>query len=231
MCQWLPHTFADSVPAGDGPSRRLVSWLADALRTHTVLECGALRAAWEEDAGSSISEAHWRSALSDHLNIPRNSRFRLIQFYIVHRAYLTPARVYRYFARQDAACPRCSCVDVDLLHMLWSCPPLCCYWKAVVECLSECTTRRVPFTWEVCILGLFPRGKRHRAEVQYTDLGLITAKRLVTRSWKSSDPPSVQAWKCSFEVWVGAEGVALKREEVLRLRKFSLSAGWEELLL
>ncbi|KAJ1155340.1 hypothetical protein NDU88_008070 [Pleurodeles waltl] len=147
------------------------------------------------------------------------------------RAYLTPARVNRYFAHQDEACSCCSCVGVDFLHMLWSCPPLCCYWKVVVNCLSECTARRVPFTWEACILGLFPRGKWHRAAVRFTDLGLITAKRLVTRRWRSSDPPSVQAWKCSFEVWTGAEGVALKREEVLGLRKFPLSAGWEELML
>ncbi|KAJ1138104.1 hypothetical protein NDU88_004495 [Pleurodeles waltl] len=63
------------------------------------------------------------------------------------------------------------------------------------------------------------------------DLGLITAKRLVTRSWRSPDPLSVQAWGCSLEVWAGAEGAALRREEVLRLRQFPLSAGWEELML
>ncbi|KAJ1083683.1 hypothetical protein NDU88_003838 [Pleurodeles waltl] len=74
-------------------------------------------------------------------------------------------------------------------------------------------------------------GKRHRAEVRFTDLGLITAKRLATHRWKSSGPPSLQAWKCSFEVWAGAEGVVLKREEVLGLLTFPLSAGWEELLL
>ncbi|KAJ1142952.1 hypothetical protein NDU88_009264 [Pleurodeles waltl] len=103
--------------------------------------------------------------------------------------------------------------------------------NGVVDCLSECTTRRVPFTWEECVLELFPRGERHRAEVRFTDLGLIMAKRLVTRRWKSSGPPSGQAWKCSFEVWAGAEGVALKREDVLGLRKYLLSDSWEEMLL
>ncbi|KAJ1149846.1 hypothetical protein NDU88_002646 [Pleurodeles waltl] len=133
-----------------------------------------------------------------------------------------------YF-RQDAACPHCCAVGADLLHMLWSCPSLCSYWKAVVTCLSECTARRVPFTWEVCMLGLFPRGKEHRAAVRFTDLGLITAKRLVIRRWKSSDPPPMQAWRCSFEVWAMAEGAAL-REEVLGLHQFPLSASWEELM-
>ncbi|KAJ1180503.1 hypothetical protein NDU88_005724 [Pleurodeles waltl] len=114
--------------------------------------------------------------------------------------------------------------------MLWSCPSLCAYWTAVVACLSECTARRVPFTWEAYMLGLFPRGKEHRAALRFTDLGLITAKRLVTLRWKSYDPPSIQAWRCSFEVWAGAEGAALKREEVLGLRQFPLSASLEELM-
>ncbi|KAJ1135695.1 hypothetical protein NDU88_002130 [Pleurodeles waltl] len=61
-------------------------------------------------------------------------------------------------------------------------------------------------------------GERHRAAVRFTDLGLITAKRLITRKWKSTDPPAEQAWKYSFEVWAGAEGVALKREDALGLR-------------
>ncbi|KAJ1124424.1 hypothetical protein NDU88_002885 [Pleurodeles waltl] len=73
--------------------------------------------------------------------------------------------------------------------------------------------------------------KECRAEVRFTDLGLIVAKRLVTHRWKSPDPPSVQAWRRSLEVWAGAEGIALVREEVLGLRQFPLSANWEGLLL
>ncbi|KAJ1129148.1 hypothetical protein NDU88_007519 [Pleurodeles waltl] len=61
--------------------------------------------------------------------------------------------------------------------------------------------------------------------------------------WKTNDWYSIMAQglevyfsqvvRSSFleEVWAGAEGVALKRKEVLKLRKFPLSAGWEELML
>ncbi|KAJ1120369.1 hypothetical protein NDU88_008539 [Pleurodeles waltl] len=104
-------------------------------------------------------------------------------------------------------------------------------WREVVDNLSNYTACRIPFTWEASILGLFPRSKRHRAEVRFTDLGLIVARRLVTRRWKSSDPPPVQAWKRSLEVWAGAEEVALKREEVLGLRQFPLSISWEEMMI
>ncbi|KAJ1096338.1 hypothetical protein NDU88_001481 [Pleurodeles waltl] len=100
-----------------------------------------------------------------------------------------------YFARQDAACPRCSSVDADLLYMIWSWGSLHRFWKAVVDCLSECTARRVPFNWKVCVLGLFPR----------------------------VDPPAEQAWKQSFGVWAAAEGVALRQEDALGLRQHPLS--------
>ncbi|KAJ1162460.1 hypothetical protein NDU88_002928 [Pleurodeles waltl] len=73
---------------------------------------------------------------------------------------------------------------------------------------------------------------RNRAAARFLDLGLITAKRLITRRWKSSDPPVERAWKSSFEVWAGAEGVALAREDALGLRKYPLplSVSWEAML-
>ncbi|KAJ1123080.1 hypothetical protein NDU88_001553 [Pleurodeles waltl] len=105
------------------------------------------------------------------------------------------------------------------------------FWGAVVGCLSECVSRPVQFIWESCILGLFPRDARNRAAARFLDLGLITAKRLITRRWKSSDPPFERAWKSSFEVWAGAEGVALAREDALGLRKYPLSISWEAMLV
>ncbi|KAJ1169437.1 hypothetical protein NDU88_001330 [Pleurodeles waltl] len=99
-----------------------------------------------------------------------------------------------------------------------------------VGCLSECVSRPVRFTWESCILGLFPRNTRNGAAARFLDLGLLPAKRLISRWWKSSDPPVVRAWKSSFEVWAGAEGVALVREDALGLRKYPLSISWEVML-
>ncbi|KAJ1202399.1 hypothetical protein NDU88_006199 [Pleurodeles waltl] len=197
---------------------------------HTALECNAQHAAWDRDATTSVTDVQWKSALSGLINIPRNSRFRLIQFYIIHRAYLTPARVNRYFARQDAAYPRCSYMDADMIHMLLSCTSLCCFLRVVVGCLSECTSSAVPFTWEACLLGLFPRDERHRAAARFTDLGLITAKRLITRRWKSADPPAEQARIYSFGVWAGVGGVTLKREDAMGMCKYPLSDSWEEIL-
>ncbi|KAJ1124772.1 hypothetical protein NDU88_003221 [Pleurodeles waltl] len=74
------------------------------------------------------------------------------------------------------------------------------------------------------------------AEIQASIRELASAKRLITRRWKSADPPAEQAWKQSFGVWAAAEGVALRREDTLGLRQYPLSvrlggtrflpAGW-----
>ncbi|KAJ1127702.1 hypothetical protein NDU88_006095 [Pleurodeles waltl] len=117
-----------------------------------------------------------------------------------------------------------------MIHMLWSCPSLSRFWGAVVGCLSECASRPVPFTWVTRILSLFPRDARNRAAARFLDLGLITGKRLITHRWKSSDPPVERAWKSSFEVWAGAEGVVLVRENALGLRKYLSSVSWEAML-
>ncbi|KAJ1161546.1 hypothetical protein NDU88_002030 [Pleurodeles waltl] len=123
-----------------GQGRHLIRWFTEALRLHTALECDSLRAAWDGDTTTPFTDTQWKSALSGHVNIPRNSRFRLLQFYIIHRAYLTPARINRYFARCDTTCPRCSRNDTGMIQMLRSCPVLSCFWGAVVGCLSECVS-------------------------------------------------------------------------------------------
>ncbi|KAJ1170988.1 hypothetical protein NDU88_002859 [Pleurodeles waltl] len=96
--------------------------------------------------------------------------------------------------------------------------------------MSALGSRDLPPTWEVCVLGLFPRGAHHRATTRFLDLGFVTAKRLITRSWKSAEAPSVLAWKRSFTTWWGAEGVALRSEDALGLRKYPLSDSWDVML-
>ncbi|KAJ1156109.1 hypothetical protein NDU88_008834 [Pleurodeles waltl] len=48
--------------------------------------------------------------------------------------------------------------------------------------------------------------------------------------WKSADPPAEQAWKYLLEVWAAMEGVALRREDALGLRKYPLLDSWEEMV-
>ncbi|KAJ1093105.1 hypothetical protein NDU88_006214 [Pleurodeles waltl] len=94
----------------------------------------------------------------------------------------------------------------------------------------HCVDRPLQLTWEVCILGLFPRNMRLKATFHFLDLGLVVAKRIITRKWWSPEPLTFEAWARSFSVWAGAECTALRRDDVLGLHKYPLVAQWELML-
>ncbi|KAJ1160868.1 hypothetical protein NDU88_001358 [Pleurodeles waltl] len=67
-------------------------------------------------------------------------------------------------------------------------------------------------------------GKKLKATTCFLDLGLIVGKRLVTRKWRSPELPTNEAWIRSFSVWAGAEYTALRHEDAMWLRKYTLAA-------
>lgn len=58
--------------------------------THVPLT--RLRLRWEEDFGRALHDREWLLALEHHKKVSRNQRFKNVQFNVLHRAYLTPAR-------------------------------------------------------------------------------------------------------------------------------------------
>ena len=115
-------------------------------------------------------------------------QFRLKQFYITHRTYLTPNKIKHYFHKAEAACPRCDLVDADFFHMLWGCHSLTHYCQGVTRHLSMCTERPIAHTWETCIAGLHYRDKKYRPTSWFLDLGLLIAKCLITGAGNPGTP-------------------------------------------
>ena len=213
-----------------GTGKKLIHWFAGSLRVHASVTLRPLRARWETDRGQQYTEKEWTQILESPTKVPRNARFKLIQFYIIHRAYLTPEKINRYFHKTDATCPRCDKLDADLLHMFWYCPRVRQYWLEITTKLSHCTERQVTHTWEMCILGLMHRDKKHKATSRFIDLGLLTAKRLITKRWKSPEPPSATAWAMSMTNWAQAESAALHTEDTNKLRKYPIAENWDAIL-
>lgn len=162
--------------------------------------------------------------------IPRNAKFKLIHTYIIQRASLSPDKINKYFNTDTSACPRCHQTDADLLHVLWSCPSLQTYWREVTNALMKSTKTQIAFTCEVCILGLYVRTKKMKVNSRFKDLGLIVAKRLITRRWKNPTPPTALSWEKSLVVWAWSESIALQREETAGLRKNPIAQSWDQLL-
>lgn len=213
-----------------GEGTHIVHWLSQTILTHALPPLTKLRDRWAEDRGRQWTDKEWQRLLAGATYIPRNSRFKLIQTYIIHRAYLTPNKTHQYFSVAESVCPRCRHLHADLLHMLWSCPELQTYWHTVAETLTRSTGIEVALTWEVCILSLCKRTKTNKTQTRFCDLGLITATRLITKTWTRAEPPQIPHWHKSLDCWARAESVALHREETAGLRTFPIAQTWDNIL-
>ena len=76
-------------------------------------------------------------------------------------------------------------------------------------------------------MGMRIRNKKNRCAERFVDLGMVVAKRLITRKWKA---PNILAWERSMAVWAGAESSVLGIEETKGLRKFPIANEWAEML-
>lgn len=94
-----------------------------------------LQSKWEADLGVDNPDTTWAKLVERAWKSTCNARFQLIHFYTLHRAYLTPVQIHKYFHTDAARCPRCSSEEAELIHMLWSCSKLGTYWEEVLAFL------------------------------------------------------------------------------------------------
>ncbi|KAJ1211136.1 hypothetical protein NDU88_006497 [Pleurodeles waltl] len=99
--------------------------------------------------------------------VPRNARFKLINFYILHRGYLTPERIQRYIQVMDAAYPRCGEVGANVLYMLRSCHCLRPLWEEVMEVLETVLRKEVSCMPGHCLLGWYPHTPKQGPQVDF----------------------------------------------------------------
>lgn len=113
-------------------------------------------------------------------------RNRLIQYNIVHRAYLTPARVQRMRSSLSPKCWRCDHAPGDYIHIFWSCPVISVFWSQILtevnELLSISIVPSPRKTWcpgwlrEICWVSFY-------------------ARKSIVLCWKQKTPPSIGLWK------------------------------------
>lgn len=67
-----------------GNGGHITRCFADALRLHTATDLTPLRTKWESDLGRSCTDTEWNTMLVSPTYVPRNARFKLIQYYARH---------------------------------------------------------------------------------------------------------------------------------------------------
>lgn len=90
----------------------------NAQYTKGIISC-LIRQKWEAKVGH-ITDERWEKLLGLTPQSLSESQ-RLSQLLLLHRAYRSPAVLYKIGVRSDSCCPRCGIPDAHILHMLWEC--------------------------------------------------------------------------------------------------------------
>ena len=176
-------------------SRHLVSKIVHLFDDRIVAHTVGTRDAWREELGIELSESMWTKCLSGIHSCSVNSRHQLIQFKIVHRLHYSKVRLHRIYPSVSPVCDRCNVSEGTLSHAFWSCSSLTNFWSKIFDWYSKAYKSPLQPEPGLVIFGCTQTMRTVPAAMrQPLELGLIVAKRLILKEWKSPHPPSFQLW-------------------------------------
>lgn len=109
--------------------------------------------------------------------------------------HYSKVRLHRIYPSVSPVCDRCNMSEGTLSHAFWACSSLANFWSRIFDWYSKAYQRPLQPEAGLAIFGCsqitetIPTIMR-----QPLELGLIVAKRLILKEWKSPTPPSFQVW-------------------------------------
>lgn len=199
---------------------KIVQLFGDSIVVHTV----EIRQAWEKESGMRVPESMWSKCLSKIHSCSINSRHQLIQFKILHRLHYSKVRLHKFYPSISPMCDRCRRAEGTLFHAFWSCPSLRGFWFKIFDWYSKAYMKPLQPEPELVIFGCSPTSELLPVKLQGPlELGLIVAKRIILREWKSPTPPS-------FQLWVTDMMSIIQMERFSKYSKDSLLDVWNPFL-
>jgi len=190
----LEHEIYDickSPPFSKHLISRIVCLFDDCITANTL----KTRDAWKEELGVELSESMWNTCLSNIHSCSINSRHQLIQFKIVHRLHYSKVRLHRMYPSVSPMCDKCEVTEGTLFHAFWTCSSLTNFWSKIFDWYSKAYKRHLQPEAGLAIFGCSQATRTIPTTMrQPLELGMIVAKRLILREWKSPTPPFFQAW-------------------------------------
>lgn len=181
------------VITGAEPSK-LISTLYLALRARSVADIvNTAKNRWEGDIGP-VEDEDWDEVLENVKKTSPRLPERMTQLYIIHKSYLTPARLAKFSQNQDTHCPRCMSPISSFFHLIWSCPAIQTYWNQIITFLHDDMGSPVQVEPRVCILGLLPDVTIDKFTATFIYESLFCARKLVAKHWMRASPPTFRDW-------------------------------------
>lgn len=190
-----PNDWMDEWLEQDLNQRGGVSRVYEDIQMIASPSLNHIRARWEEDLGSEMSDASWQSAIKRIHSTSMCIRHGLLQFKVLHRLYLSRSRLARMYPDVDPTCFRCCQAPATLYHMFWACPKLIQFWSLFFDTFSYICDREISPAPEIAIFGVTPAGlTMSRAQKDAIAFSSLLARRLILCNWKSSIPPTHKRW-------------------------------------
>lgn len=121
------HIFRMEVIAGG----KLISTCYNILRTTLASQVAySPKPHWESDAG------------------------RVSDYFFLHRSYLTPICLSKFYPMNSLLCPMCSIEPGTFSNHLWTCPKIQVFWSQVEQFLQDKMGSLLPLNHK-CLLGLY----------------------------------------------------------------------------
>ena len=154
-----------------------------------------IKEAWIEDTGIEISDELWEKGLGRIKACSVNARLQLIQFKVIHRLHFSKTKLNRIFPSVSPTCDKCKSGDGTLGHLFWSCPKLRPFWYDIFKLYSDIYSRPLTPDSNFVILGCSDLFISLPSALQQALMfGMVIAKRVILRKWKSVSPPCYKKW-------------------------------------
>lgn len=150
------------------------------------------REKWEEDIGE-ITGAQWKKILELGHAVSVSPSQKISHLMLIHRAYYTPKKLYRFGLKSDAKCPRCHEVGY-LIHMVWRCPKLFRYWMGVIDVINRTFGTTLETDARLCVLGYREWKGEGTSLITVVTRCLFQAQKMIAQRWQSVKPSTVVEW-------------------------------------
>lgn len=129
-------------------SRRTVSKLYKMLCPNFFDCCKSIL-----DQSESLTTDQWAAILKRSNNVSKCVTYKIIQFKILHRLYITPDKLRKMNSNVSNLCWRSCGKSGTLIHLLWSCPEVKTFWAFVEEFICKLFKMNRKLSPLVCLQG------------------------------------------------------------------------------
>ncbi len=111
----------------------------------------SIKTIWNRELSDLNLSVDWERVWSNLSLTSKNLAHRLIHFKVIHRAYITPYKIFKMKLQSNLNCHICNTTSSGtFLHMFWECPVIISLWTHVMSSLLRIDWSVTP---SLCLLN------------------------------------------------------------------------------